>query len=322
MKINGFIDLHTHGFKGYDTRTSDPGHILKMAWLYKGAGTDAFLPTIYPAPIDEMRKNMDAVKRAIEIQGSEFKVRSPEFGVQSSKLKTQNSKLKIDNFPSSVILGVHLEGPFLNPARCGALDKSYFVRPALSNFKKLTCGFEDIIRIITVAPELPGALRLIERCAELGIKVNMGHSDATYRQASEGMKAGATGITHIFNAMRPFHHREPGLAGFGLSEDIFIEVIADGVHIHPVVLDLIFSVKKKERIILVSDSVRGAKGDGRPVYASGKMLAGSGITMKNSVKVLRKIGVSGHNIDIYKYNPLRYLTNKLNFGILQLPFKS
>ncbi len=350
MKINGFIDLHTHGFGRYDTRTSDPEDILKIAELHGKAGTDAFLPTIYPAPTDEMRKNMDAVRKAMEIQGSRFKVQGSRFKVQGSRFKvqgsrfkvqgsrfkvqdsrfkvrsnkpeTQNPKTKMGNSHSAVILGVHLEGPFLNPVRCGALDKSSFVRPTLSNFKKLTCGFEDIIRIITIAPEVPGALSIIERCDELGIKVNMGHSDATYREASEGMKAGATGITHIFNAMRPFHHREPGLAGFGLSEDIFIEVIADGVHIHPIVLDMIFSVKKKERIILVSDSVRGAKGDGSPVYASGKMLAGSGITMKNSIKVLRKIGVSVQDIDIYKYNPLRYLTNKLNFGILHLPFKS
>ncbi|MEK6673451.1 MAG: hypothetical protein AABY42_08270 [Nitrospirota bacterium] len=310
MKINGLIDLHTHGFGGYDTRASAPEHILKMARLYKRAGTDAFLPTIYPSTIDDMRANMEAVKRAMQVQSSEFRV------------KIQNPKSKIGNSLSAVILGVHLEGPFLNPVRCGALDKSSFIRPTLSNFKKLIYGFEDMIRIITVAPEMPGALKIIERCSELGIKVNMGHSDATYREASEGMKAGSTGITHIFNAMRPFHHREPGLAGFGLSEDIFIEVIADGVHIHPLALNLIFSVKKKERIILVSDSVKGAKGDGRPVYASGKMLAGSGITMKNSIKVLRKIGVSGHDIGIFKSNPLRYLTKNLIFGILHLPFKS
>ena len=84
--------------------------------------------------------------------------------------------------------------------------------------KELVSGNEDIIKIITIAPELPGALKVIERCAGLGIRVNMGHSDATYAQALEGKKAGATGITHFFNAMRPFHHREPGLAGLGLLE--------------------------------------------------------------------------------------------------------
>jgi N-acetylglucosamine-6-phosphate deacetylase len=105
-------------------------------------------------------------------------------------------------------------------------------------------GYEDIIKIITIAPEIPGALKVIAQCSELGMKVNMGHSDATYQQAVEGKKAGATGVTHLFNAMRPFHHREPGLAGLGLiDEDLYIEVIADGVHLHPKTLELIFSRK-------------------------------------------------------------------------------
>ena len=95
----------------------------------------------------------------------------------------------------------------------------------------------------------------------------MGHSDATYRQAMEGKKAGATGITHLFNAMRPFHHREPGLAGLGLiDEDLYTEVIADGIHLHPKTIELIFSRKRLDRIILVSDSVKGGKKGKDAVY--------------------------------------------------------
>jgi N-acetylglucosamine-6-phosphate deacetylase len=159
-----------------------------MAALHAKRGTGAIVSTIYPDSIDVMRKNMEAVRKAIDLQKS---IR----GV------------------SARLLGVHLEGPFLNPARCGALEEKGFIKPSLSSLKKLIDGYEEIIKIITIAPEIPGAIKVIEKCAELGIKVNMGHSDATYKQALEGKKAGATGITHLFNAMRPFHHVNSGLAG-------------------------------------------------------------------------------------------------------------
>lgn len=288
MQTKGYIDLHTHGIGRYDTRTSRSEDILKMAGLYAKAGTTAFLPTIYPGPITEMRKNMAAVKAAIKLQG-EYK---------PSALSPQ---------PSALILGVNLEGPFLNPARCGALGKEFFIKPTQSNLHKLIEGYEDIVKIITVAPEMPGALRVIENCRELGIRVNMGHSDATYKQAFEGKQAGATGITHIFNAMRPFHHREPGLVGFGLLDrDIYIEVIADGVHLHPECLRLVFSIKRHDRIILVSDSVKGAKNNGRPIYKSRGILAGSGITLAASKGVIEEAGIAINKG--FLNNPERYLT--------------
>lgn len=306
MKIKGYIDLHTHGIGRYDTRTSRPEDILKMAELYGKAGTTAFLPTIYSGTITEMRQNMKAVREAMEIQSSESGVRNSEL-----KSKTQNPKSKMDALPSAIILGVHLEGPFLNPARCGALDKESFIKPNLSNLKRLTEDYEGLIKIITVAPEIPGALKAIERCRELGFRVNMGHSDATYKEALEGKEAGATGITHIFNAMRPFHHREPGLAGFGLlDKDIYVEVIADGVHLHPEILKLIFSLKNHNRIILVSDSVKGAKGYGKPVYKSKGILAGSRLNIAASMDVLKNIGI---NKDVIIFNPETYLTKKIFF---------
>lgn len=283
MRLHGFIDLHTHGFGRYDTRTSAPEDILKLADFLGSAGTSAFLPTIYSGPLAGMRGNMAAVKKAMEVQRSEA-----GSGDKGSSFITQHS---------SLILGIHLEGPFLSPARCGALDKESFLKPTLSNLKKLLEDYEDIIKIITLAPELPGALKVIQKCSKLGIRVNMGHSDATFKQAFEGKKAGATGVTHIFNAMRPLHHREPGLAGFGLMDkDLYIEVIADGVHLHPAMLRLIFSVKRQDRIILVSDSVRGAKGKGQPVYKTKDILAGGGITLADSVKVLKEVGISEDSI--------------------------
>lgn len=296
MGNNGFIDLHTHGFGRYDIKTTDPYDILRMAELHGKAGTAAILPTIYSGPIDKMRKNIEAVKRAMEIQHS-----TPPHPLLAKGGRRRGA---------SRILGVHLEGPFLNPVRSGALDKNSFIKPTVSSLKKLIDGFEDTIKIITISSEMPGALRVIEKCIDTGIKVNMGHSDATSKEAEDGKKAGATGITHIFNAMRPFHHREPGLAGFGLlDDDIYIEVIADGVHLHKETLKIIFRIKSRYRIILVSDSIRGAMRGGKPVYKGKGILAGSGTAIKDSASVLKEIGISGDMIiEAGIQNPKRYLS--------------
>lgn len=298
MQTNGFIDLHTHGVGKYDTNTDKPEEILKIAELQVKAGTNAILPTIYPDSIDKMRRNMEAVKKAMEMQKTEEQQRS------NATVTNKNSGLN-----ASRILGVHLEGPFLNPIRCGALNRTNFIKPMLSSLRKLIDGYEHIIKVITIAPEIPGALKIIEKCSEMGIKVNMGHSDATYKQAFDGKKAGAAGITHIFNAMKPFHHREPGLAGLGLiDEDLYIEVIADGFHLHPKTLELIFSIKRLDRIILVSDSVKGSVKKGMPVYGKKGILAGSGITISDSVKILQSVGVpDAEIIEATTDNPLRYI---------------
>jgi N-acetylglucosamine-6-phosphate deacetylase len=222
----------------------------------------------------------------------------------------------------SVLIGVYLEGPFLNPLRCGALDKGSFIKPMVSSLDTLIAGYEDIIKTITVAPELPGALKVIERCRSAGITVNMGHSDATYEQAMDGKRAGATGITHLFNAMRPLHHREPGLAVFGLlDEDTFVEVIADGVHLHPEIIRLIFRTKNLDRIIVVSDLVKGAKGHGKGVYAPKSVLAGSDMTISQSAEVLSMIGITTEKIRCATIQNPWGLTKKFASGKLNFPFK-
>ena len=311
MEYEGFIDLHVHGFGRYDTRTDNPDAILKLARLCGKAGTVAFLPTIYAGPVNAMRSQMESVRKAMEIQDSQCTIQDKKWRIKKEPLKgfQQVKRASYIQNHESCILGVHLEGPFLNPSRSGALDGDSFIKPSVSHLKRLIGGYEEIVRIITIAPEIPGALSVIERCRELGIKVNLGHSDATCREAQEGKRAGATGITHIFNAMRPFHHREPGLAGFGLmDDDMYIEVIADGIHLHPETLKLIFRIKRNERIVLVSDSVKGAGGKGKPVYKKRAVLAGSCKAVADAAKILKKAGISdavilGAGID----NPTTYL---------------
>ena len=285
MNIQGFVDLHTHGISKYDTRTDDHEEILSMARVHAKAGTVAILPTIYSGPITDMRKSLKAIGKAMELQA---KADSRRMGAQ--------------------ILGVHLEGPFLSPLRCGALDKTSFLRPTFSALRRLVSGYEDIVKVITLAPELPGAAKIIEKIADMGIRVNMGHSDATFRQAAEAKKAGATGITHIFNAMRPFHHREPGIAGLGLTDqDLYIEVIADGVHLHPKILELIFNHKRLDKLIIVSDSVKGQRTAKGVIYEQG-ILAGSVLTIDNVVKRLQRIGIpDAEIIEASTDNPLRYI---------------
>lgn len=286
------IDIHTHGIGGYDTRTTTEMDILKMAELHASSGVSRILPTIYPDEIEAMRENMMAVKRAMEIQ--------------DLRPRTQDLKLK----KTATILGVHLEGPFLNPEKCGALDKKAFIKPTDYNLMALLDGFEDMVRIITIAPELDGALRLIRKISRIGIIVSMGHSDATYNEAEAGFHAGAKGVTHIFNAMRWFHHREPGIAGFGLlNRDIYIEVIADPYHLHPEIIELIFRIKEPDKIIIVSDSVKETKPSrGHAIVNNSGRPRGGSMTILESSKRLIELGVEEEVIrgSITK-NPAMYL---------------
>jgi N-acetylglucosamine-6-phosphate deacetylase len=274
------IDIHVHGAGDYDTRTRRQDDILRMAEIHGKHRTAALLPTIYPGTIEAMRENMAAVQHAMEVQRE---------GAQ--------------------ILGVHLEGPFLNPERAASMDGNSFVEPSPEMLLRLVEDFEDLIKIITIAPELPGALRVIELCREKGFLVHMGHSDASFEQAEEGKRAGATGITHVFNAMRGFHHREPGLAGYGLmDEDVYVEVIADLVHLHPQSLKMLFDMKSPDKIILVSDSVKGPKWGSGPIRGAGGILMGSGIALADAVKNLISLGVETDlAIQFAADNPMRYL---------------
>ena len=254
------IDIHTHGIGGFDTRSGSIDDILRIAEIHGASGASEIVLSIYPAPIETMRQQMELVRQAMERQG------------QGAWVKGHGEA------GAARILGVHLEGPFLNPARCGALDPASFIDPGEHALHALLDGFEGLVKMITVAPEREGAPVFIRNVTALGIVVSMGHSDATYAEAEAGFRAGARGITHLFNGMRAFHHREPGLAGFGLlNKEVYVEVIADPFHLHSRTVELIFKTKKPESIILVSDSVKETKSacDGRVVDTSGRLQGGS-----------------------------------------------
>jgi N-acetylglucosamine-6-phosphate deacetylase len=302
MKI---IDVHTHGIGGYDTRTTDVEHLLKIAEIHGSYGVTEIIPTVYPATIKIMRENLALIKKAMEIQESE-----PVLKAEFCSSKYGDAK---DCRPSRII-GAHLEGPFLNLSRCGSLNAMTFIDPTEHYLDGLIEGYEDIIRIITISPELDGSLHLIKRISDKGIIASMGHSDATYAEASAGHKAGAKGITHLFNAMRPYHHREPGIAGYGLlNPDIYVEVIADPFHLHSGTVDLIFRAKNHERIIIVSDSIKEAKIPATPVSTNegladihGKLLGGS-TTITEAVDSLEALYDRAEILNYISTNPERYL---------------
>jgi N-acetylglucosamine-6-phosphate deacetylase len=288
------IDLHTHGIGGLDTRVAEPPAMLKIASDQGRAGVSAILLSVYPGPMGAMRDQIAAVRQAMDRQGSSLEPASS--GHQPGGPAT--------------ILGVHLEGPFLNPARSGALDPSSFLEPREQTFRRLVEGFEQIIRTMTVAPELPGAERLIRLIANTGIAVNMGHSDARYAEAEAGFRAGARGITHLFNAMRPFHHREPGIAGFALiNRDVYVEIIGDLRHLSIETVEIILRLKEPERVLLVSDSVRetGLPPPPEEGEAGGVLLGGS-MTLPAVARGLIQRGLDGEIVmRAVTVNPLAYL---------------
>lgn len=285
------IDIHTHGINGYDTRTAEPEDILRIAEFHGSCGVTDIVPTIYSATIEKMRENMKAVRQATQMQALE-------------NANPMNKKI-------SKIVGIHLEGPFLNPARCGALDSNSFLQPSNYDFHKLVEGFEDMVSIITIAPELNRATNLIKAMSDEGIVVSMGHSDATYSEAEAAFQAGAKGITHIFNAMRGFHHREPGLVGFGLfNQHVYIELIADPFHLNSRAVELIFKIKNPERIIIISDSVKDTTviPAARSVTDFNGILQGGSSSIVESAKRLVEMGFEEELItECISSNPTSYL---------------
>ena len=231
----GFVDVHVHGWGGHDAM-GDRAALDGMARALLARGVTAFLPTAVTAPLDELAAFADRVRA--------WSPDAPADGAEP--------------------LGFDLEGPFLAEARRGAHDPRQLRAPAdvgEDTLEALVAG----LRLITIAPELPGALELIAWCRERGVAVSLGHSAATIQEARAGYAAGARSTTHLFNAMSGLDHRSPGLAAAALLDDAaFVELIADTIHVHPALWPLITRLTGPDRLLLVSDAVALAgTGDGR-----------------------------------------------------------
>ncbi len=271
--IPGFIDLHMHGGGGHATLSADPNEIVSAAAFHRAHGTTGSLASIVSAPLGEMLAALEAVRDAV---------------------------------PS--VIGSHLEGPFLSPLRAGAHDPAHLLPPDSATFERMIDVAGGTLRVITVAPELPGGMELVNQAVAAGIVVALGHSDADHQVASAAFDAGASLVTHLFNAMRPWHHREPGLVGAALARaDVVCELINDGIHLHDATARLAFDAAGPGRIALVTDAIAAAgAGDvdlelgGAPVHvrggvarlADGQMLAGSTLTMDVAFRrAVRDLGV-------------------------------
>jgi len=228
----GFIDIHSHGMLGIDTNQAGVADFQRWSAEAAKFGTTALLPTTLACPVEEMRQVLENFRQACA-----------------------------EPLPGARLLGVHAESNFISPEFKGAQPLEQIFPPDDSRAQAildLLDTHRDLVRIVTVAPEVSGAPALISWLTARGIIVSLGHSAASYDDAIAGLEAGATQVTHLFNAMSPLHHRNPGLVGAALERDeLFVEMVCDGQHIHPAVISATISAKGAERFIPVTDSLQG-----------------------------------------------------------------
>lgn len=230
----GFIDLHTHGGGGFNLHTLDPAEILSYARWAPRTGLTAFLIAVVGVPDHMPNEQLRAAVAAGE-----------------------------QHTAGAEPLGIFLEGPYLSAARRGAHVATWLRPPDLAEINSLLDLTAGRLRLITLAPELPGAAPAIRRLVEAGVTVSIGHTDATYEQTLEAIQLGVTHATHCCNAMRPLGHREPGpLAAIAQSPQVQGEIIADSVHVHPAMVDILTRLLGPERTVLITDALAGAGMDG------------------------------------------------------------
>lgn len=292
MIVPGFIDVHIHGAYGFSVNEQ----LSELARVLPRAGVTAFLPTFatwWPMPDLLQQLRVASEIAALADSGAE-------------------------------VLGFHLEGPFLNPRRKGAQNPLYFERPSPSALAQALAAGASKIRMITIAPEQDEAYVVIREAAKQGIIVALGHSDANAKVTAEAVHAGAQHVTHLFNAMHPIHHRDPGLAvATLLNEELSAEIVADGIHVDPAMIQLAIRCKGLDSILIVSDAVPQAGlgdgewiiGDRRRVSREGRCtledgtLAGSMRLLDSGVRTLvLQCGLTMHQASMLaSRNPARLL---------------
>ena len=245
----GFVDIHIHGAAGHDVMEATSEALEAVAAFVLQHGTTSFIPTTLSAPSEVLLPALEGLGKAIRsLQG-----RTPQGRASHPS-------------PLAEPLGIHLEGPFLSVDCRGVHPREHLQPPSLELFAHMLAAADGSVRILTLAPELAGAGELQAAAIEKGVRVAIGHSNASYEQAICALDAGAAHAVHVFNAMRPFAHRDPGILGAILTDDrVLTEVIADGVHVAPPALRLLLRCKSPSRIALVTD---GVSATGRWVQAS------------------------------------------------------
>lgn len=223
--VPGFIDLHCHGGGGHTFTTGDPAAARGAAEFHRSHGTTTMLASLVSSPFELMRTATLAYKPLVD---------------------------------EGVIAGIHFEGPYLSAVRCGAQNPLFLRDPVLSEITEVIKIGEGAVRMMTVAPELDGALDAIGLLRDSGVLAAIGHTDASYEQTHAGVEAGGSVATHLFNGMRPVHHREPGPVVGLLSSTATVELIADNIHLHPGMLAFAANTAGPDRSILVTDAMDAA----------------------------------------------------------------
>ena len=281
--VPGFVDVHIHGAGGHDVMEATPAALDCITSTVARHGTTSILATTVTAPVDETCKSLEGIAQYI---------RSHEH--------QENPRLAAE------ILGIHLEGPFISKTRRGVHPSDSITRPSLEILDKFRAASDGLIRILTVAPEVSGALDLIRAAVTNGIVAAIGHTDADYEQARAAIQAGARHAVHFYNAMRPFSHRDPGVIGAVLTEpDVTAEIIADGIHVAGPAIQVLLGTKGFDTVLLASDGT-AATGmpdgnfrlgnfevtvkDGVCRNSEGK-LAGSTLTLDRALRYIVALGV-------------------------------
>lgn len=269
----GFIDLHVHGVGVCDLFKEPVKGLKKMAKILASQGVTSFLPTLITAPLDKIIDSISAIRSHTEsIHGAN-------------------------------VIGINLEGPFISPEKRGAHPLKDIRVPNVEELKSILDTAGGFLKIITIAPELPGALDLVGLLNANNVIPAIGHTMAGFDDTLTAIERGFNYVTHFFNAMTPFHHRAPGpVTAVLMEKEVRVEIIADGIHIDPAVIKLLCQIKGKEKIVLITDALTGimrkgdkagfagkeAESDGFAIYDSERNLVGSAVPMNRAIKNITK----------------------------------
>jgi N-acetylglucosamine-6-phosphate deacetylase len=283
--VPGFVDVHIHGAGGHDVMEGTARALDRITSTVALHGTTSIVATTVTAPIEDTCRSLEGIAAYIHAH------ETPDYTGSAA----------------AEILGIHLEGPFVSKAKRGVHPLESIAAPSVEILKKLLAAADGLVKIVTIAPELPGAIELIEVVVAAKIVAALGHTDADYDQARAAIQAGARHAVHVYNAMRPFEHRDPGIMGAILTDpEVTAEIIADGVHVAGPAIQVLIGCKGFDSVLLVSDGI-AATGMPDGNYRLGNFevtvtngvcrnsdgrLAGSTLTLDRAVRNLVALGVS------------------------------
>lgn len=263
LVLPGLVDIHSHGAAGEDFSDGNPEGLKKILQYEKRCGITSYCPTSMTFPKERLRQIFASIK-----------------GAQTEE--------------EAKVVGINMEGPFLDPAKKGAHVEEWIAAPDAAFVRELNQDVDGLVRLVTLAPNMDGAEEFIKEMHE-EVCISLGHTAADYDCASRAMKLGAHHVTHLYNAMQPFGHRAPGLIGAAMDDpECMVELICDGYHIHPSAIRAAFRLFEPERVILISDSMR-ATGMENGTYE----LGGQEVTVKDRKAVLKDGTLAGSATNLY-----------------------